>query len=44
MWLVGAGEEVILDGCEPVRYSGNRALLDATAPEAVEVDMGGCWR
>lgn len=41
MWFVGAGEEVILDVYEPVRYVENSALVDVTAPEAVEVDMGG---
>jgi hypothetical protein len=41
MWFVGAGEEVILVGYECVRYPENRALADATAPEAVEAEMGG---
>jgi hypothetical protein len=41
MWFVGAGEEVISDGCESVRYAENRTLVDAIALEAVDVEIGG---
>jgi hypothetical protein len=40
MWLVGAGEEVILEGYGPVGYTEGKALLDGTALEAVEVEVG----
>lgn len=39
MWLVGAGEEFILEVYEPMGGVGVRMLLGLTAPEAVEVKI-----